>query len=123
MLLHRYREFQTELVLMHPGTTWDGKEHRHPNVDSIEIELFGCANFTRNGKVIELPDFHYAGRNFVYLDHTDFHGIGDAPLPLGAALLSCQLWLNNVQPTSVGLDWEGEPTSKGHAHQLLQELE
>lgn len=120
MVLHKtYDElgkcwFQTELVIMHPNAApWPG-EHRHPHVDSIEIELFDCLNCTRNGEVVEFPDFVYHGRNMVHLLPTDFHS---APFkPNGSALLSCQCW-HDMEPTSVGMDWLGEPVSHAHAQQ------
>lgn len=110
--LHREGQFQTELVISHPETPeWPG-EHRHPNVDSIEVEVFDCKGLTRNGEPVTKPDVRFEGRNLVHLLPTDFHGSKAAKE--GIALLSCQKWLNGVEPSSVGLDWIGEPVHENH---------
>lgn len=116
MVIHRDRQFQTELVIGHPkAIKWDG-EHRHPNVDSVEIALFNCINFTRNKLIVAVPDLVINGMACVNLKPTDWHGV--PYMEEGFSLLSVQMWLNNTIPSSVGLDWEGKPTSQGHAQQL-----
>ena len=115
MVLHRSHNFQAELVILHPSDkVWNG-EHRHPNVDSIEVDLYDCCGLTRNGKVVETPDFVLCGKPCVWLKPTDFHGITQKLS--GDSLLSVQMWLNGVRPTSVGFDWEGAPVSDGHKQQ------
>lgn len=113
IVLHREGQFQTELVISHPGSPeWPG-EHRHPNVDSIEVEIFDCHGLTRNGEFVTKPDLVYEGRYFVHLSPNDYHG--SKANVNGISLLSCQKWLNGVEPSSVGLDWDGEPVHEKHA--------
>ena len=116
IVLHREGQFQTELVISHPGSPeWPG-EHRHPNVDSIEIEVYDCHGLTRNGEFVTKPDFVHEGRYFVHLSPNDFHG--SKSNENGISLLSCQKWLNGVEPSSVGTDWEGEPVHEAHRNLL-----
>lgn len=113
MILHRHPPFQMELIIMHPGAPpWRG-EHRHPNVDSIEVALYECINFTKNKEVAK-ADYYWRGRPCVRLRPADWHGT--PYMPLGASLLSFQHWLNNKPMASVGLDWEGEPVSDVQAN-------
>lgn len=127
LTLFRSPPFQVELVVLLPGAAaWPG-EHRHPNVDSYEVAWLNTSNFIKNGKAIGDPElwvpvqtspgrFTMAGA--VRLLPTDFHGI--PALPAGGALLSVQHWLNGVEPSSVGMDWIGEPTTPGHAKLLAE---
>lgn len=118
IVLHREGVFQTELVIAHPKTAeWPG-EHCHPNVASIEVEVFDCKGLTRNGAPIEKPDLVHEGRYLVYLAPDDYHGSKNNEN--GISLLSCQKWLNGVEPSSVGLDWKGAPVADAHEN-LLQE--
>lgn len=112
IVLHREGQFQTELVISHPNSPeWPG-EHRHPNIDSIEVEVFDCHGLTRNGEVVAKPDLVYEGRYFVHLLPTDFHG--SKASRHGISLLSNQKWLNGVKPSSVGEDWDGKTITEAH---------
>lgn len=128
LTLFRCPPYQVELVILLPNSpAWPG-EHRHPNVDSYEVAWYNSVDFTKNGKlcngpelVVEVPvagSNHIQSAFCVRLLPTDFHGT--TPLKKGAALISVQKWLNGVTPTSVGLDWIGEPTTDGHK-QILAE--
>jgi hypothetical protein len=118
IVLHREGQFQTELVISHPNSPeWPG-EHRHPNVDSIEIEVYDCHGLTRNGEVVTKPDLVHHGRYLVHLLPTDLHG-SKANLN-GISLLSCQKWLNGVAPSSVGLDWAGVPVHAKHSDLIAE---
>ena len=89
-------------------------QHRHPNVDSIEYYLCGDVRFTVNG-VRVLSDEALASTNdegehratgaSVFVRSKDWHGaaVGKG----GGAFLSFQKWKDGVEPSSVGLDWEG----------------
>jgi hypothetical protein len=114
--LHRAPPFQAELVLVKPGGQ-GFPEHRHPNVDSVEIVLSGDIRFTRNGAPEPLCDGWPAlvaeGRlGLIGIPHTDWHGA--AVGPDGAAFISCQHWLNGVEPTTVGADWDGDALGPRH---------
>lgn len=88
--------------------------HRHPNVDSIEVHLTGETNFVIRGRPVVPPDLINAvaedGASIFCgfrsrVRPGDFHGATVGPS--GGAFLSIQHWLNGVEPSSVGLDWEG----------------
>lgn len=114
-VVHREGQFQTEVVVSKPGApAWPG-EHLHPDVDSIEIGVYNTGALTRHGEEVTEADFIYNGFPFVYLDHTCLHG---APYKeRGFLILSVQKWLNGVTPSSVGLNWHGEPVHPSHAKQ------
>jgi len=120
MTLFRHPPYQVELVVLLPNSpAWPG-EHRHPNVDSYEVAWYNSVDFTKNGELCNGPELVVPvqiggvvdNRLCVRLLPTDWHGT--TPLKKGAALISVQKWLNGVTPTSVGLDWDGEPTTPGH---------
>lgn len=114
-VVHREGQFQAEIVLSHPGAPeWPG-EHCHPDVDSVEVGIYNTGNLTREGENVTEADFIYNGFPLVYLDHTCRHGAKFKDR--GFLLLSIQKWLNGVPPTSVGLNWHGEPVHESHARQ------
>jgi hypothetical protein len=116
LVLHRSAPFQVELFMVAPGAGFP-VEHRHPHVDSIEVDMFGEIRLTVNGKrrrptAIIRQD---GGRTYCLnrVRETDWHGA--SIMSNGGAFLSIQQWHTGVLPTSVGLDWEGIPVSKEHA--------
>ncbi len=123
--LFRRGEFQVELVLVKPGSPeWPG-EHRHPHVDTYEVMLANGCPFTRNGAIVEKPDFVLSiplpgsgvvGCSCLRLHPWDFHGTKPATdgNVNGVSFFSVQHWLGGVPPLSVGLDWEGKPLTEGH---------
>ena len=126
MTLFRCDPYQVELVILLPGSpAWPG-EHRHPNVDSYEVAWYNSVDFTKNGKLCNGPELVIPVQVgnvklhacCVRLLPTDYHGT--TRLEKGGALISVQKWLNGVKPTSVGLDWDGEPTTAGHAKILAE---
>lgn len=127
LTLYRKAPYQVELVILHPNRpAWPG-EHRHPNVDTYEVAWFNTLNLTKNGKIVAGPELNvpvqigpgiFVHVECVRLLPSDWHGAQG--MPAGSCLLSVQRWLNGVAPTSVGMDWEGEPTTEGHA-ELLKE--
>lgn len=124
--LFRYHQFQVELVVLRGNSEWPG-EHRHPDVDSVEVDLNNSVIFTKNGEKRSTPDFSVPVKlnggslltqcHCVRLLPTDLHGIAEVK-PGGAMILSVQEWLNGVAPLSVGLNWDGIPVSYGHQAQL-----
>lgn len=122
LTIFRCPPFQVELVILLPNSpAWPG-EHRHPNVDSYEVAWYNSVDFTKNGRLCNGPELvvpvpvagcdHVQQAFCVRLTPDDWHGT--TPLKKGAALISVQRWLNGVAPTSVGLDWIGQPVTKGH---------
>lgn len=114
LVLYRRDPYQVELIWgAGPGTV---PEHSHRNVDSIEVILSGDLGFILDGRR-RVTEEHLAS-----VESDGSLTICGQPLrvrpnqrhgaivgPRGAAFLSIQRWLNGVQPTSVGLDWDGAP--------------
>lgn len=116
MLLYRKPPFQVELLIV-PHQQSSFTTHRHPDVDSVEYGLCGDHVFILNGEpgyTQEQMNSWLSGNYNTPLIHilpTDWHsGYNNSPY----AFLSIQKWLHNVQPTSVGLNWEGELVSEEH---------
>lgn len=115
VVLHRDGEFQAELFSSVPTEPVGFfPEHRHPNVDSIEVYLSGQIGFTIRGRRLVTDEqlstpaedgTSRAHGSIVRIRPTDYHGATVGPL--GGSFLSIQRWLNGIQPTSIGLDWEG----------------
>ena len=116
IVLYRKAPFQVELFSGVPGPVRfdDFPEHRHPNVDSIEVLLSGSVAFSLNGDSSpfagHVSEVAADGASLncgkrVRVRPEDWHSavLG----PESGAFLSIQHWLNGVQPTSVGLDWDG----------------
>jgi|SRR5215471_5244253 len=112
-VLFRDPPFQVELFII-PHDRSSFTSHRHPHVDVVEFGLSGqsmlyidgqpaCSEETvvrwMTGDESTMP---------VLVGHEAWHyGHGCTPY----AFLSIQQWLDGVRPTSVGLDWEGSPSS------------
>lgn len=126
VVLHRTPPFQVELFLA-MGAAKFPVEHRHPEVDTIEMHVSGEVLLTVNGSRVR-PDEIARGINAdgtsrqafdsVRIRPTDFHGAQFDPAIQGSCFLSIQKWLHGVAPTSVGLNWEGLPSSLTHARLL-----
>jgi hypothetical protein len=115
LVLYRVPPFQAELLIVGP----DPKvvtEHGHPDIDSYEMLISGEIQFSLQGKDICPPEL--VGKtapdgsaalfaNLVRVKPNEPHGavIGRH----GGAFLSLQHWLNGVEPSSVGLNWSGQP--------------
>jgi hypothetical protein len=117
VVVYRAGQFQVQLFIFPPGS--HVPYHRHPNVDTVEIHVAGHYEFIVNGHpVIPLNHLHdrrgpvsrWWGRG-VRVRPTDLHSL--QVYGAGACFLSIQHWLNG-EPTSVGLDWDGEPSNAGH---------
>lgn len=120
LVLYRKAPFQAELFIVVPGGGFP-EEHRHPNVDSFEVDMFGDIALTVNGKPGEpvftnRSDGSDKPLSFTRVRPTDFHGANS--IKNGGSFLSIQHWLNGVEPTSVGLNWEGTPVSEEHSNLL-----
>jgi len=122
IVLYRHLRFQIQLFIAHPNSSISS--HIHPNVDSYEIFLAGDLYFEKNGQVlvnerdlVETPQGAYAALGLeVRVLPTDWHGTTVGPR--GGSFLSVQEWLNGVKPSSVHLDWGGEPLSQAHGQEL-----
>lgn len=113
MLLYRENPFQVELFIV-PYHNSSFTNHRHPNVDTYEFPLAGIHTLFFDGKPLyseeDMSNWIDRIRDTgpIHIPPEQFHsGKGKTPY----AFLSIQQWLNNTEPTSVGLDWIGEPSS------------
>ncbi len=120
--LFREGAFQVQLIIANPDCIIP--PHTHPNVDSYEVFLNGM-QFTHttetvctfddalldNGKGI--PNLRGAT---VRVKPDEMHG-GQASSQ-GGSFLSIQQWLNNITPTSVGNDWDGEVMGEKHKNNI-----
>ncbi len=110
-VLYRRPPWQVQLFVLKPDSVVP--PHRHPNVDSFEVYLSGDIEFSLNGDIVTPMEFSaepgFTGAHCSFgevirvLPHSP-HGakIGKK----GGCFLSIQRWLNGVEPTNVGDDWE-----------------
>tara|TARA_R100001082_G_scaffold74509_1_gene43026 strand:+ start:367 stop:909 length:543 start_codon:yes stop_codon:yes gene_type:complete len=112
LCIYRHGQFQVELVTVTPNTYIP--PHTHPNVDSYEVALRGV-EFYLDGKTIlpmwfaNQPDknsnlsaaHHKKVRVLPSNEHSAKAGAE------GGCFLSVQHWLNDVEPSAVGMDWKG----------------
>ena len=113
LVLYRKPPFQVELFIV-PHQTSSFTVHKHPNVDVVEFGLTGDAELFINGQCThsrEQMAQWLSGSIHTYpiaISPESWHsGFGYTPY----SFLSIQMWMNSVEPSSVGLDWEGEPSS------------
>lgn len=120
-LLYRHDHCQAELVLVMPGIR-KFEEHRHPNVDALHVYLYGDFYFTIQGNT---RPYERLGTAQGYTETIarfescriladESHGaiVG----PKGGAYLSLQHWKS--EPSSVVMDWDGEPYDDVHRRLL-----
>tara|TARA_R100000353_G_C6413001_1_gene170976 strand:- start:29 stop:556 length:528 start_codon:yes stop_codon:yes gene_type:complete len=123
LTIYRVDEFQVQLFTATPNTVIPS--HTHPNVDSYEVALSGM-EFYLNDKVV-LPRW-YADLKASNCDLSTSHYevvrvLPDCPHSAkagknGGSFMSVQRWLNGVEPTSVGNDWDGKTMGDNHNHQV-----
>lgn len=127
LTLYRAGAFQVQLFLFPAGT--DVPEHRHPNVDTIEMHVAGALDFRVAGEPTVPRDFladRRAAAGAVDVSRWWGRGVRVRPgawhsLAVGAgggAFLSVQHWLCGSAGESVGRDWEGRPVNARHALEL-----
>ena len=130
LTVYRSGQFQVQLFTATPNTIIPS--HTHPNVDSYEVALSGM-EFYLNDKVVlprwyanikapdsNLPMSHYeVVRVLPECPHSAIAGKD------GGSFMSVQQWLNGVEPTSVGNDWDGITMGDEHTTQVTttEELE
>lgn len=107
-VIHRMGQFQTQLFTVNPNIVIP--EHIHPNVDSYEVAINGMT-FAHSGMVVMTSDMNISGMS-MYVNHNDWHGGHSSEN--GGCFLSVQQWLNDVIPTSVGNDWDGDTMGSQH---------
>lgn len=110
--LYRDPPFQVQLFIADPNIVIP--PHIHPDVDTYEIYLRGMRTNISQRTVhednLEADEFGLSplhGR-FLFLAHGRLHGA--VASSGGGLFLSIQEWLNGVEPTNLGYNWEGERT-------------
>ncbi len=110
--LYRKPPFQVEMVIIPRPTLV--VEHCHPHIDAFEFHLIGDMNLVLNGRRVFAPEHVEAWKRGelsarpVHIGPRDWH---HGEITEGTvAFLSIQKWAD-MDPTSVGLDWEGPPAS------------
>ena len=100
LVLYRSGQYQVQLFLLQENC--EIKSHCHPNVDSYELAVSGKVAFEVDGNRHEDRALWDAVRVYPTDEHTAYIGAG------GGAFISVQHWLNGIQPSSVGWDWQDE---------------
>ena len=122
VVLYRKDNFQVELIICQPNTVIP--EHKHPDVDSYECFLYGM-KFTHSGETIineeqaleEQDGYPVNAYQTIRVRTNDPHG-GTAS-DKGGAFISIQHWLNGVEPTHVGSNWDGNSMGTNHSKQVI----
>jgi len=109
----RLGRFQAELFMIRPNIGFP-RDHRHPDVDSIEYCMSEHVPLIVNGKDLSEGRTNWCAQ--YHVGPEDWHRVGD--VPNGGTFLSLQEWKNGRAPTSVGLNWEGTPVSEQHRRLL-----
>lgn len=117
-ILDRDGAYQVELCVLQGGVVVP--LHTHPRMNSIEIGLAGGTRFTLNGRAVlgDLSDeklIRFITGRGLRFNSDDVHG--GVVLKCGAMFLSIQHW-HTGEPTSVALDYQGEPFSDVHSKSL-----
>jgi|TARA_B100000131_G_C17799316_1_gene484773 hypothetical protein len=124
LTIYRKDQFQVQLFTATPNT--EIPSHTHPNVDSYEVALSGM-EFFLDGKVV-LPRWYanlpsMADNNLSASHYEVVRVLPESPHSAiagkkGGSFMSVQHWLNDVKPTSVGNDWQGDTMGKHHTEQI-----
>jgi hypothetical protein len=120
VVLYRKNNFQVELFICQPNTIIP--EHTHPDVDSYELFLYGM-KFTHSGEEVitnkqseeemeGMPSYAY---ETIRVKPNDPHG--GVASKNGGSFLSIQKWLNDVEPTHVSSNWNGDTMGNNHKEQ------
>jgi len=116
LILYREGQFQVELLIS-PYASSSFPKHRHPNVDSMEFPIAGdhCLIIDNKEMWTSVQMKQWLNNEIqsplIPITHDNWHSGGGKT---AYAFLSIQHWLNNVPPSSVGLDWESEHTTDLH---------
>ena len=126
LVLFRQGPFQVELFLCPPNIVIP--EHTHPDVDSYECFLQGM-EFSLNGEIItsqeeaskEQNGFPIKLHSTIRVRPNERHG--GTSSSKGGAFISIQHWLNGVEPSNVGLNWDGKTMGNIHTNHLNKTMD
>ncbi len=108
IVLYRQAPWQVQLFICNPNG--EVVDHTHPCVDSYEVYIGGDIHFRHRGEIVPSETLS------IRVLPTDSHGASIGPR--GGSFLSIQEWKNGKEPSSVHLDWDGEPLDPAHAKAL-----
>jgi hypothetical protein len=118
LCLYREGEFQIELYVLKPDST--SPPHKHPGVDSVFVYLGGNLEFGDKDNIFKsTAEFQFEKENGT---HALFGSTAEAldgelhsvrTFEAGGAFLSFEHWKDR-KPTSVVLNWEGDPDGEKH---------
>ncbi len=106
VVLFRQGQYQVELFNVKPNS--EIVPHVHPNVDSFEVFISGDIKFSKDGVVYEQNNLG----DFLRVYPNSWHGGQFGPR--GGCFISVQKWLNNVEPSFVGNDWQDKDNSQSY---------
>jgi hypothetical protein len=119
LILFRNGPFQVELYISKPDT--EAPFHSHPGVDSVLMYLTGNMNFGLDYKVNDYSDLQKPHEKYkdshcmlgkhIFLKDGDPHNL--ITKKEGGAFFSFEKWKERI-PTSVTVNWEGDPTGELH---------
>jgi hypothetical protein len=127
-VLFREGQYQAELYLVRPNTS--SPDHSHPGVENIIMVWGGNVHTRQNGETFDYSEYYKEpasnGTNKLFgmcsekLTDDQTHALiaGDK----GGAFLSLEKWPEGVSPSSVTINWEGEPVDPDHG-KIIQVLE
>ena len=105
----QFRNNQYQVQIFSTPPNFIIPEHKHPNVDSFEVYLSGDIDFSLGGSWLsnwDIKDHTFIDNLFiVQVEHNAIHGaiFGEG----GGRFMSVQHWINEVNPSCVGLDYDG----------------
>ena len=105
----QFRNNQYQVQIFSTPPNFIIPEHKHPNVDSFEVYLSGDIDFSLEGSWLsnwDIKDHTFIDNLFiVQVEHNAIHGaiFGED----GGRFMSVQHWINEVNPSCVGLDYDG----------------
>lgn len=103
-VLYRQPPYQVQLFIVPPNS--EIKSHIHPDVDSYEVYMTGDIKFWSDDVLYETTN----PGMFIRVHPQSPHG-GDFG-EKGGCFLSVQKWLNGVEPTSVGNNWDDKDSNR-----------
>tara|TARA_R110000824_G_scaffold400766_2_gene609277 strand:+ start:11 stop:583 length:573 start_codon:yes stop_codon:yes gene_type:complete len=125
--LYRVEQFQVQLFLLAPNVVIP--QHKHPNVDSYEVGMWGVL-LTHKGKPVLADKIEnamtpkekggkYSGCQNLTLRvrPDDVHGGYSGPK--GGSFMSVQYWCDGIKPSSVETNWIGETLGDKHSKKLF----
>ena len=104
----QFRNNQYQVQIFSTPSNFIIPEHKHPNVDSFEVYLSGDIDFSLEGSWLsnwDIKDHTFIDNLFiVQVEHNAIHGaiFGED----GGRFMSVQHWINEVNPSCVGLDYD-----------------